>query len=665
MNYPIDNWSYSSLTLFLRNRLSFKKKYILKIYDDLSSPSAVVGQAAHKAIETYLDVHDEDIAHEAGLKHLEQISDTSIDFGKTGSREKILRDYNEAMNNWFSEKPKFHKVLDIEKKITTFIKDQNGIEFGIPAKTITDLIHENEKGELELWDHKFVSSYTDGDKDDPAKIIQAIFNYKTVLAEYKRTPKRMIFPECKISKNKDGSPQIQYYVIEYDQQPQYFTLFDQLYNDCTKEISRPDMMYLPNFQDMFDGENSFNIYKQGIITADAPIVAHKTKDVTYVDKQYIESKAGKVENKHITNEERLRLKLQELGLPVEMQETHTGPNIIMYTMKPSRGVRMTKFDQVANDIALAMEAMTVRVQAPIPGTRLVGIEIPVSQKDRKFVEMKEVFAPTGGMMIPIGVDVYGTTIKKDLKDMPHLLIAGTTGSGKSVMVHNVIKSLIEQNTPEQLQLILIDPKRVELTKYRKTPHLMSPVIYDADAAMVSLEWLVEEMEHRYGILEMHSCRDIDEYNAQGGLETMPKIAVVIDEFADLILQKKNVSVKNKINEHYVKKAIDDGADTAEIDELMKKRIADSAEIHIVRLAQKARAVGIHLILATQRPTTDVVTGLLKANLPTRITFRTASAVDSKVVIDQKGAETLSGKGDMIFLDPAQNSLQRLQGFMLQ
>lgn len=649
------------MTLFLRNRLAFKKKYILKIYDDLSSPSAIVGQACHKAIENYFDVGDEDIAQETGLKHIESISDMQINFGKTGSREQILKDYTTAINTWFSEKPNFGKILAVEKKITAFIKDQNGVEFAIPAKTISDVICENDKGELEIWDHKFVSSYTDGDVDDPAKIIQAIFNYKTVEQEYKRKPKRMVFPECKISKNKNNDPQIQYYIIEYDQHPQYFTLFDQLYNDCTKEIMRPDLVFLPNFQDMFDGDNSFMMYKQGIITADAPVVAHKTKEQSYVDKQYTESRATKIENRDITNEERIRLKLQELGLPVEMQKTHVGPNITMYTMKPSRGIRMSQFDKVKNDIALAMSAQTVRVQAPLPGTKLVGIEIP--NKERTFVSYDETPDITGKMMIPIGVDVYGNIIKKDLAEMPHLLIAGTTGSGKSIMVHNVIRSLIAQNTPEQLQLILIDPKRVELSLYRNTPHLMSPVIYDADSAMTTLEWLVEEMESRYDTLDMHSCRDIDQYNSQT-IDKMPKIALVIDEFADIILVKKNMTVKNKINQRMVEKAIDDGADKEEIDKLMKERIGDSPEIHIVRLAQKARAVGIHLILATQRPTTDVVTGLLKANLPTRITFRTASAVDSQVVIDEKGAETLSGKGDLLFLDPAQNCLQRLQAFML-
>ena len=247
----IDHWSYSSMSLFLRNRLAFKKKYILKIYDDLYGVSAVVGQACHKALEVFYKGGTPDEAVQAGMTYINVTPDTGIDYGKTGSREKILQSYNQAINFYLAEAPKYHKILAVEKGITTFITC-NGVKMSIPAKSYSDLITEDENGDIEITDHKFVGKFTESDVDKAIFVVQAMFNYHTVKEEYGKAPKRMIFNECKISENKDGAAQVQPYIIDFEQQPEYFDLFFNLYNDCTREIMKPDVSFLPNFQDMFD-----------------------------------------------------------------------------------------------------------------------------------------------------------------------------------------------------------------------------------------------------------------------------------------------------------------------------------------------------------------------------------------------------------------------------
>jgi hypothetical protein len=623
-NNLIDHWSTSSMSLFLRNRLAFKKKYILKIYDDLTSPSAVVGKAGHKALESFYNGLEVTDAIAIGLKHINETSDSGINYGKTGSREKMLKDYTQAINFYFEEMPEYHEILGVEKSITARIKDRNGNELAIPAKAISDLIVRDKKGDIWIVDHKFVSSYSDGDVDIPKFIMQGMFNFHTIEAEFGQAPRGVIFNECKIAKNKDGSNQLQPYKIEFSDNPADFALFYQIYNDCTAEISKPDVSFLPNFDDMFDGQNSFEIYRSGIIGVEAPVgVSHKKKDVEFVDRKYVASKAESIENKDLSEEEKIRLKLQEFGISVEMQDTLVGATITQYRLKPSRGVKMSQFEKLAKDIQLTLKTHSIRVEAPIRGTNLVGIEVP--SLERKTIPLTEEHFIKGTLNIPIGVDVHNKVLHKDLSEMPHLLIAGATGAGKSVMLNVVIETITNQMTPEELQLVLIDPKRVELSQFKNLPHLLSPVIFDDDKAATALQWLTEEMEERYGLLEETGVRSIDDYN-NSQTEKMTKIVVVIDEFADLMLQ---------------------GTD-------------NSSEKSIIRIAQKARAVGIHLILATQRPSADVVTGLIKANIPTKIAFMTTSKVNSQIVLDQNGAEELTGKGDMLYLDPSKKGVIRLQ-----
>jgi S-DNA-T family DNA segregation ATPase FtsK/SpoIIIE len=338
---------------------------------------------------------------------------------------------------------------------------------------------------------------------------------------------------------------------------------------------------------------------------------------------------------------------------------------------------MKSIEAHSKDMALALEAGSIRVQAPIMGTSMVGVEVP--NKNRSVVNYAPNPAMSGTMSIPVGIDVYGKTISKDLRDMPHCLIAGSTGSGKSVMLNVLIQSLIDQMSPEEMKLVLIDPKRVELSQFKDAPHLMSKVIHELPQAIKALKWLVDEMEERYETLDKAGARKIEDY--AGG--DMPYIVCVVDEFADLMLTNEN-AIKSKTSPSYSSMRVgelralcmsrgidvDEKASRGGCVDMLKAQDAEDilnavdadVEQLIVRLAQMARAVGIHVVVATQRPTVDVVTGLIKANMPTRIAFSVSTKTDSNVILDRRGAEELVGKGDMLFLDPSSKELRRLQGF---
>jgi len=664
--------------------LLFKKKYIERIYDDLNRPSALVGQACHKAVEVLLKdgIELSDAAIQEGLKLINTASDATIDYGKTGSREQMIKDFHRGVNYYLEVADMWYdrEVLAVEKGMTHEIHDEQGNVFPLPAKCFSDVIWRSTKpetfngkkypkGSLFIEDHKFVRSYSDPDVLDPARLLQSMFNFHIVREEFKEAPVALLYNEVKLTENRDKTPQAQYYTVDYKDQKEAFSLFYKIYNDCTRELMRPGVTFLPNFFDTFDGDNAYLTYRSNLIGVDAPVqVAPKTKQVAFQEKTYVESATDKIENKNLTNEERIRLKLQEFGIAVEMKETHTNGSVVMYTMKPSRGIRMSSFEHHTNDLAIALKANSIRIEAPIPGTDMVGVEIPAEKRTYRKYTPTEHAEP---LTIPLGVDVYGKPVVKSLADMPHLLVAGSTGSGKSVFLNTLITSLTQQHSEKELKLVLIDPKRVELASFKGLPHLLTAPIYDHDKAHKALDWLVKEMESRYQMLE-GAYRNIDEYNTNEAT-TLPYIVLVIDEFADFMLggkqadrtRKSRDSLKNIAARELTKqKARQAGkiGDEYEVDEGVEYSM--DAETMLVRLAQMARAVGIHLVIATQRPTVKVVTGLIKANLPTRVCFMVTSKVESQVVLDTAGAEELVGKGDMLYQDPTARGLKRLQAYSL-
>lgn len=332
------------------------------------------------------------------------------------------------------------------------------------------------------------------------------------------------------------------------------------------------------------------------------------------------------------NAQMIESTLESFGLRATIKQVNFGPSVTQYALEPAKGTKLSKITGLSTDLALALAAPTgqVRIEAPIPGQALVGIEVPNRAAQyvslRKMMTTPEMIDHPSKLAVALGIDVSSQPIILDIAKMPHVLIAGATGSGKSVAINSFLCSILFRASPQEVKMILIDPKRVELTGYNDVPHLLTPVIVESRKAGAALKWAVHEMEDRYKLLEEAGVRNIQGYNEVAGFASMPSIVIVVDELADVML--------------------DAPADVEE---------------SITRIAQKARAVGIHLILATQRPSVDVLTGLIKANIPARIAFNVSSMMDSRVILDTPGAEKLLGKGDMLFIPPDRAKPLRIQG----
>jgi len=324
--------------------------------------------------------------------------------------------------------------------------------------------------------------------------------------------------------------------------------------------------------------------------------------------------------------------LQSFGIDARVAEVNLGPAVTQYALEIALGTKVSKITSLSNDLALATEAPTgqIRIEAPIPGRSLIGIEIP--NRSLEIVTLKTMLSSAvmqksrSKLTVSLGLDVSGSPLVANIAKMPHVLVAGTTGSGKSVLINSFISSLLFRASPAEVKLILIDPKRVELTMYNGIPHLLTPVIVEADKILSSLKWAMGEMDRRYKIFAENGVRNIDSYNELSGFQALPYIVIFIDELADLMA-------------------------FAPVD----------VEDAIARLAQMARATGIHLVVATQRPSVDVITGLIKANVPCRIAFNVSSMIDSRVILDTPGAEKLLGRGDMLYIPPDQAKPSRIQG----
>ena len=332
------------------------------------------------------------------------------------------------------------------------------------------------------------------------------------------------------------------------------------------------------------------------------------------------------------NAETIEKTLESFGIATKIAEVNARPAVTQYALEIALGTKLSKITALQNDLALALAAPTgqIRIEAPIPGRRLVGIEIPNRAPEfvpvRKVMESEAMQQARSKLAVVLGLDVSGNPIIADIGKMPHCLIAGSTGSGKSVCVNAFITSLLYRNSPSELKLILVDPKRVELTPYNGIPHLLTPVIVDLEKILSALKWALSEMDRRYKQFAAAGVRNIDGFNEISGFQALPYIVIIIDELADVMM--------------FAPVEVEDA---------------------ICRLAQMARTTGIHLIVSTQRPSVDVITGLIKANIPCRIAFNVTSMIDSRVIIDSPGAEKLLGRGDMLYIPPDQSKPSRIQG----
>ena len=364
-----------------------------------------------------------------------------------------------------------------------------------------------------------------------------------------------------------------------------------------------------------------------------PLTGQSTKDWAFPPVSLLEEiKEQKADVGDIgTNSDIIEKTLDSFGIRARVSEINQGPTVTQYGIEIVMGTKLSKLTGLSNDLALALAAPTgqIRIEAPIPGRSLVGIEIPNRRSEivtlRRMLQDTDLSQDPHPLAVPMGLDVSGKPISGNLGKMPHVLVAGTTGSGKSVLLNAWICNFLFRTTPEDLRLILVDPKRVELTQYNGIPHLLTEVIVDPEKIISALKWTVGEMNNRYKTFATVGARNLESYNSRDGVEKMPYIVFVIDELSDLMMVA-----------------------------------AREAEEYITRIAQMARATGIHLVLATQRPSVNVITGLMKANIPSRIAFNVPSLTDSRVVLDMPGAEKLVGKGDMLYLPADQAKPRRIQ-----
>lgn len=404
-----------------------------------------------------------------------------------------------------------------------------------------------------------------------------------------------------------------------------------------KEQDKKEVWLPPEFRKTFDTPSlADETPNQPVTRSEAlpPLSILQKGDPFKPDKRSINLSAGLIEKT-----------LDEFGIPAKVVGYRTGPTVTQFAVEPGyidkadderQKIRVSQISSLQRDLALALSAERLRIEAPVPGKSYVGIEIPNTNssnvKLRPLIESDAFYRVNSPLALALGRDVSGKPVVADLATMPHLLIAGTTGSGKSVCITALTACLVMNNSPEDLRLAMIDPKRVELMRFNGLPHLMGNVETEIERILGVLRWATTEMDYRYKLLEKARARNVDSYNKKMERQNkpkLPKIVVMIDELADLMISAP-----------------------------------DETEHAVIRLAQKARAIGIHLILATQRPSTDVVTGLIKANFPTRISFTVASSIDSRVILDTGGAETLLGKGDMLFLHPEIGLPMRAQGAII-
>ncbi|MCK4636073.1 MAG: DNA translocase FtsK 4TM domain-containing protein [Candidatus Moranbacteria bacterium] len=397
-----------------------------------------------------------------------------------------------------------------------------------------------------------------------------------------------------------------------------------------------------------------NFKKEPVFNESQAKINRRSKKWKFPPINLLEKSQGKAKGGDVNNNANvIKETLSNFGINVELHDIVTGPTVTRYSFRPPSGVKLTKITSLNADLALALAAHPIRIEAPIPGKSLVGIEVPnkstVAVRMQELVKSQQFKNQGDTLPLALGKDVNGEFIIADLAKMPHLLVAGATGAGKSVTINSILISLLYKNSPEDLKMILVDPKRVELSLYNGIPHLLADVIVDNDKVLNALKWAISEMERRYKLLQETGSRDINSYNVKRKdgemrtfsdsetgkqmteeMENLPMIVIVMDELADLMASH-----------------------------------GKEVEGAIVRLAQMSRAIGIHLIVSTQRPSVEVITGLIKANLPTRIALRVATGIDSRTIIDSLGAEKLVGYGDMLFVAPNSVSAQRLQGVFIE
>lgn len=675
--FPIDSLSYSSAAKFTDNQFMFLVNNVNgDVIDTAYSVSSVLGRAVHEALKFYFGGGDVatpaneteaiTLGYDMGKSYLEAYSDGFIKYNtQIKNRSDLEEQYALVYHGYVKEFPikQVKSVVLVEEMLKHHV-EVNGRFLPVALKGSADLVFRDHKDRIVLWDHKIVASYSKDDEIDGEKLLQAAFNYFLVYAETGEKPYKIVFGEYKKSKNKDNSKQLVPYEMVYKDMPLMFDLFFRLYGDIIDALMGKQV-YVPNLRTMYDKEVSLLAYIHRLDVEEEKSQKLKDSQVSNITdllkKKLVEEKslrkyektvsenfvsAKTLNYKDMTTEDQIKRKLAEHGIAVEFHSKVKGSSVTLYRYEPSIGVKMARVEQFAKDVEQAVGKTGVRVLAPIPDSELIGFEIPNEKRTfpGKAPEAKD-------FELAMGIDVMGETYRLDVREAPHILVAGATGSGKSVFVNSLIEQLIGSKSENVAQLVLLDPKMVEFLPYKDLANVSryEDEILGIDSA---LHTLVVEMNQRYSKFKEKGVRNLQEYRSKGG--KLPYIFVFVDEFGDLIVAK-HIEVKTVFTGKVKKNGEEETKTT-------KRNVSADIRKNILLLGQKARASGIHVILTTQRPSIQIVDGAIKANFPTRVAFRTSSSVDSQVIMDKPGAEKLLGKGDMLLLDV--NGLRRLQGYSI-
>lgn len=676
-SFAVDHYSPSSLVQFAGNPVIFKINQINGEYFNTNSyASGVLGKGFHKAMEAYyggtddMPVSNEQEAIEAGMAvgmtYLDMYEDGFINYSKNIPNKQAMFDkFTFMFNEYVKEVPydNGEEILYTEHMMKHSVNIEwrgKKLTMPVPLKCIADKIVRTKKGEMVIVDYKTVQKFSDPESIDGRKIIQAVINWLCTYAETGEAPVKMQYHEIKHTKNKDGTSQLRVYEMKFAEQELFFDFFFRYYEDVTKAMLG-EMVYVPNVSALFDNEVALVAYINRLdVDEEAAklMQKHKVDNITDLLKKRVASAKGMkrlmetVEKKFVSaktldyskmnNQDKIKMKLMEHGMMLDFEDTKQGASVDLYRYTPSVGIKMSKIKQFTADVEQVLGVSGVRILAPIPDTPFIGFEIPRSK--RTYPSVHDV--KSGSFNIAMGVDTAGKEFRYDIRQAPHALVAGATGSGKSVFLNSMILQL---SAAKRTDIYLADPKEVELFPLQGLNNVKGYASQIEDIHDM-LNDAVNEMNARYRKMRDAGVRDIKD------LKSMRYRFYIIDEFGDLIKQ------------NYIKTEM---VDTGEVyqrgdrkgQQKMKKvetNISQEISRKILLLGQKARAAGIHIWIATQRPSTDIITGTIKANFPTKVVFRTAKAIDSVVVLDEAGAEKLLGKGDMIFASESGDI--RLQGY---
>lgn len=664
------------MKLLATNPILFKIKYVNgDNIDTTTGASAILGQAFHKAMEVYYGGSDtlvvtcEEDAIEYGLKagmeFVENYNEGFINWSKTIPNKQKMGELLAFMfTSYVKERPYVPgEVVDTEDQIKERIDIEwrgDRVTLPIKLKGYIDKVTEVD-GKLKLTDYKTCYTYSNPDKIDGSKILQAVVYYLLAYAKYGKAPYSMVFEEVKYTKNSDGSGQVRSYEIVYDEHSLFFDFFFRFYEDSVKALTG-QMVFLPNLDAMYDNEVSIVAYINRLdIEEEAAklLKKHHADTLTDLLKKQIQSSANmkklmkSVEKDFVSaknlnyakmeNQEKIQTKLLEHGMMLQFDSKLEGATVDLYRYTPSIGLKMARLKGYVADVEQVLGITGIRVLAPIPDTTLVGFEVP--RKERTFPKAPK----SDGFNIAIGEDIMGDVRRFDIRETPHMLVAGSSGSGKSVFLSSLINQL-NKLPKKQVEMHLFDPKMVELAMHSEDKNVVE---YESDIMAIheSLQDLVAEMNSRYKKLKQMKLRDISKAD-------MPYKIVVVDEFGDLIVQNYIHVEYEKTGKIFQKGPREGEEETKKVETNISQEIAKN----ILLLAQKARAAGIHMVISTQRPSVDIITGSIKANFSTKVAFRTAKTIDSQIIIDEEGAEKLKGKGDCLF--SSVDGIERLQGYMI-